>query len=171
MILDLREFEEFPAHKTVEAGPGALKPFADTVVSVEGVSVDVDIQKVGDEYFCQAVVKVRITGECVRCLTSYPTELKGRTDFIICSDSEENRHRATEDSEDYVFLKGTDLRVDITEPVVQTAILSLPLKPVCSEDCRGLCPQCGTNLNDQTCDCVKESIDPRWEGLKDLNSE
>ena len=171
MILDLREFEEFPAHKTIEAGPGAIKPFADTVVSVDGVSIEVDIQKAGEEYFCQADVKVRITGECARCLTNYPTELAGRTDFIICSDSEENRVRATEDSEDYVFLKGTDLRADISEPVRQTAVLSLSLKPLCSEDCRGLCPQCGTNLNEGTCDCVKESIDPRWEGLKGLTPE
>jgi len=171
MILDLREFEEFPARKTIEAGPGALKPFADTVVSVESVGVTVDIQKAGDEYFCQAAVSVKIIGECVRCLTHYPTVLAGRTDFIICSDTEENRLRASEDDEDYVFFRGSDLRVDISEPVRQAAILSLSLKPLCSEDCRGLCSQCGTNLNERTCDCVKESIDPRWEGLRGLTSE
>ncbi len=171
MILDLREFEEFPARKELEAGPGALKPFADTIVSVEGVSASVDIQQAGEEYYCQAAVQVRATVECVRCLTNYSSELTGRTDFIVCSDTEETRRREQEDSEDYVFFKGTDLRVDISEPIRQTAILSLSLKPVCSEGCKGLCPQCGTNLNEQTCGCVKESIDPRWEGLRDLNSE
>jgi uncharacterized protein len=171
MILDLREFEEFPARKIVQAGPGALEPFADTVVSVEGVTVSADIQKAGEEYFCQAAVTVRIIGECVRCLTHYPTELTGRTDFIICPDTEETRLKASEDDEDYVFFKGTNLRVDISEPVRQAAVLAMPLKLLCSEDCRGLCPQCGTNLNERTCDCVKESIDPRWEGLRGLTSE
>jgi len=171
MILDLREFEEFPARKIIEAGPGALKPFADTIVSVEGASVSVDIQQAGEEYYCQALVKVAVTGECARCLAHYQTELVGKANFIISSDTEETRQRALEDNEDYVFFRGTDLRVDISEPVRQTAILSLSLKPLCSEDCRGLCPQCGTNLNERTCDCVKESIDPRWEDLKNLPPE
>ena len=171
MILDLREFEEFPARKTIEAGPGALKPFADTVDTVEGVAVAVDIQKAGEDYYCQAAVKVRIVCECVRCLTNFPAELEGRTNFIICPDSEETRQRALEDEEDYVFLPGASLRVDISEPVRQTAILSLSMKPLCSEDCRGLCSQCGANLNEGDCGCVKESIDPRWEDLKGLTSE
>ncbi|MCP4684838.1 MAG: DUF177 domain-containing protein [bacterium] len=171
MILDLREFDEFPARKTIEAGPGALKPFADTIISVDGACVSVDIQKAGEEFYCQAEVTVTATGECARCLTQYQAELVGKTNFIICSDTGETRQRALEDNEEYVFFKGTDLRVDITEPVRQTAILSLSLKPLCDEDCRGLCAQCGQNLNERSCDCVKESTDPRWEGLRDLPSE
>ena len=57
------------------------------------------------------------------------------------------------------------------EPVVREAVmLELPIAPVCSEDCKGLCPNCGINRNEATCDCDTEVKDPRWavlDGLKD----
>jgi uncharacterized protein len=49
--------------------------------------------------------------------------------------------------------------------------LSLPMKPLCSEDCQGLCPVCGTNLNRDTCDCRRDWDDPRFAALKNLRSD
>ena len=46
--------------------------------------------------------------------------------------------------------------------------LALPMKPLCRESCRGLCPECGTNLNTGTCSCVREWTDPRLDGLRAL---
>jgi uncharacterized protein len=48
--------------------------------------------------------------------------------------------------------------------------LSLPMKPLCSEDCKGLCPVCGTNLNRDTCNCRRDWDDPRFAALKNLQS-
>jgi uncharacterized protein len=71
-----------------------------------------------------------------------------------------------EDEEAYPF---TDDELDL-EPLARDAVLlDLPLAPLCAEDCRGLCPQCGTNWNVTTCACVAPS-DPRWsvlDGLRD----
>jgi uncharacterized protein len=47
-------------------------------------------------------------------------------------------------------------------------LLNIPMRILCKEDCRGLCPKCGRNRNTNSCDCVEEAIDPRWEGLKGL---
>jgi uncharacterized protein len=49
--------------------------------------------------------------------------------------------------------------------------LSLPMKPLCGDDCRGLCPVCGTNLNRGTCDCKREFDDPRLAVLRTLKTE
>ena len=168
MILDLREFDEFPAETSLLAGPGELSPFGDSVVSVERVETDLAIQKSSEEYFCQAHVCAEITMECARCLESFRREIVCATDFIATSLSVAEERKGVIDDEDYVYFKGDDLRIDIVEPVRQALALELPLKPLCTENCRGLCQKCGANLNQTTCECKPEETDPRWEGLKKL---
>ena len=75
-----------------------------------------------------------------------------------------------DDNEDYIFFKSSDLQADLSDIVRQAIILAVGMKPLCSEDCRGLCPDCGVNLNKQSCRCASEKIDPRWEGLKKLHN-
>jgi len=170
MILDLRVFEEFPASTTIAAGPGELSPFDGSVIRVDGVEADLAIQKSANEFFCQGQVAARMVLECARCLVKFETELTGPTDFIVCSAEDVARY-SDGDNENYVRFLGNELRADIVEPVRQALVLALSMKPLCSEDCRGLCASCGANLNERTCDCKKETIDPRWDGLKNLNPE
>lgn len=58
--------------------------------------------------------------------------------------------------------------IDLTEWIREDTILALPIKPICEESCRGLCPRCGTDLNTGTCCCAKETGDGRWGALDDL---
>jgi uncharacterized metal-binding protein YceD (DUF177 family) len=66
MILDLREFDDFPAQTVITASPGEFSPFADSVIRVEETTVDLAIQKAGEEYFCQGRAKARVVMECAR---------------------------------------------------------------------------------------------------------
>ncbi|MDD2499121.1 MAG: DUF177 domain-containing protein, partial [Desulfitobacteriaceae bacterium] len=72
---------------------------------------------------------------------------------------------ATNEEEIY-FYEGD--KIDILPQVLQTILLELPMKVLCREDCKGLCPVCGTNLNIKECRCERESIDPRLAALKNL---
>ncbi len=65
-----------------------------------------------------------------------------------------------------IYYDGEEL--DITEDIRDMVILSLPMKPLCSDTCKGLCPKCGTNLNEEKCNCVLEEIDPRLEKLREF---
>jgi len=58
--------------------------------------------------------------------------------------------------------------LDLTEAVRQYTVLAIPMKPLCRKDCAGLCPSCGRNLNQGSCDCPTQSIDPRWSELQKL---
>ena len=58
--------------------------------------------------------------------------------------------------------------LDLTEAVRQYILLAIPMKPLCREDCAGLCPVCGRNLNDDKCNCSVQEIDPRWSQLGKL---
>jgi len=61
-------------------------------------------------------------------------------------------------------------QIDLDEMVLEQLELSLPSRVLCREDCRGLCPQCGADLNVEQCQC-KPQIDPRWRALADLKAE
>ena len=58
--------------------------------------------------------------------------------------------------------------IDLTEATRQYTLLSIPMKPLCSSQCAGLCQKCGHNLNEGPCDCPKQEIDPRWSELTKL---
>jgi uncharacterized protein len=61
--------------------------------------------------------------------------------------------------------------LDLTEAMRQCALLAIPMKPLCGEDCAGLCPNCGHNLNQGPCNCPPQGVDPRWSELSKLNKE
>ena len=58
--------------------------------------------------------------------------------------------------------------LDLTEAVRQYSLLAIPMKPLCSEDCAGICQNCGKNLNQGSCGCPKQYTDPRWSELTKL---
>jgi uncharacterized protein len=55
--------------------------------------------------------------------------------------------------------------VDLRDSLRECAVLGYPQAPVCREDCQGLCPACGSDRNEGTCECEETSVDPRWDGL------
>lgn len=72
------------------------------------------------------------------------------------------------DASDYEFLSYAGDEIDLTELVRENLLLAEPLKTVCDENCKGLCPSCGTNLNNTTCSCDRDDVDPRLAVLKSL---
>ncbi|MBQ4267235.1 MAG: DUF177 domain-containing protein [Clostridia bacterium] len=69
-----------------------------------------------------------------------------------------------EDNDDYILIE--DMKLDIRQLTLEDIYLALPGKFLCKEDCKGLCSECGANLNEGSCNC-KKPIDPRWEALFD----
>jgi len=112
-----------------------------------------------------------ISEECSRCLGTF--EHKFSVEFEIFCDKIGSRTReegAARESETFVvFHDGRTLEL---APCVREAIvLSLPIKPLCNENCKGLCPVCGTNLNKNTCTCDSRKVDPRWSILEKLKEK
>lgn len=170
MILHLSQFDDFPAHVSLELNSAEYSGLRDDVRELMGGTLDMDIQQSGREFFCQARINAEVVLDCARCLSPYTAKVGNRTDFIIRLDPVTSGEEAqVDDDEDYVFVQDNDLRADFTDQVRQMLILALPMKPLCTEACQGLCPVCGTNRNTGRCNCVVDRIDPRWEGLRGLN--
>ena len=98
--------------------------------------------------------------ECSRCLDEFELTWKVPVEIIVL------RRVDSDDGEgNSLVVCQSNGELDLESPLRECLILGYPQAPVCSEDCKGLCAQCGTNLNKSTCGCIKEEVDPRWDGL------
>ncbi|MDT8901234.1 YceD family protein [Anaeroselena agilis] len=97
---------------------------------------------------------------CDRCLTDFTREVA-----VTFSETFREEGSAATDPDALVY-HGDE--IDITEIVREALIVAEPLKALCDEECRGLCPVCGANRNENPCNCVTASIDPRLAALEKL---
>jgi uncharacterized protein len=108
---------------------------------------------------------------CSRCLSPfrYPLEVNFQEEFLPTVDLVSGVALPPPE-EAGTFTIDEHHILDLTEAVRQYALLAIPMKPLCREDCAGLCPSCGQNLNRGRCDCPVPSTDPRWSELMKLAS-
>ncbi len=110
--------------------------------------------------------------ECCRCLKPIKEHISG--DIAVLYERTDRVIPETEDltaADDIEVLDYHTKAIDLSHRIEEVIQLSIPLKPMCSEDCKGLCLICGINLNENTCDCELEKDDPRWHVLKTLLKE
>ena len=108
----------------------------------------------------QVKMHATLRTECVRCLTDFQQPLS--TDF---TELYAFSRKSVTDSE---LILPEDAHINLKPLIREYMMLDIPIKPLCSPDCKGLCPVCGENLNENVCNHEPESIDPRLSVLKTL---
>jgi uncharacterized protein len=132
------------------------------------VELDLRLEAVVEGVLVTGSAHAELAGECVRCLTEISDEMDADFTELFVYDDGEARAEGTEDGETS-RLQG-DL-VDL-EPLLRDAVvLNLPFQPLCSDDCPGLCAECGARLADDPEHRHDEPIDPRWAALQGLAQE
>jgi uncharacterized protein len=138
------------------------KSFSDgseDIVILEPVVFNGKLSLLEDLFFLDGECTAKLQLTCYRCLEKFDYEVEIEIHERLTNDSE------NKDDEIILIDSGT---LDITEILLNNIFISLPMKRLCSEDCKGLCQNCGTNLNISTCNCNKEDIDLRLTKLKDI---
>ena len=133
----------------------------------ENAMVQIDYYRAGSELFFQGRVEGDVTGYCARCLEAYPFRLN--TDFhlvLVPKPQLPEEVELTQDELDLGYYEGEE--IDLAPLVDEQIILALPTRPLCRESCRGLCPSCGINLNEASCQCASSTGDPRLAALRNL---
>jgi uncharacterized protein len=132
------------------------------------LSVTGTVDRFGETITVRGRAGAEIEESCARCLKDFRRPLS--FDFLVYSDrqgvDDERTTRELEREGQLVYHDGVTL--DLTEAVREAIILSFPIRSVCRDDCRGLCPGCGVDLNTEACLCPKERTDPRWSVLERL---
>jgi uncharacterized protein len=128
-----------------------------------------EIHKDKDRFRLIGTVAAELELPCCRCLEPFRLPIAASFDVRYLPASEVSADVEREvNGEDLETSYYRNDAIDLNELLREQFYLALPMKPLCSEDCRGLCAQCGTNLNEGTCDCVSVWDDPRLAALKGL---
>jgi uncharacterized protein len=134
--------------------------------------LSLDVQRAGgDAYQVAGRVTSRLEMVCGRCLDAFEVPVDASFDLRYVPAAEntgEGEREIEEDDLTTAFYR--DGMLDLLDLMREQFVLALPMKPLCSTACRGLCPQCGTNLNKTQCECAPTWGDPRLAPLKSLLS-
>ncbi|HEU0014499.1 MAG TPA: DUF177 domain-containing protein [Longimicrobium sp.] len=128
------------------------------------LDVDLTARSVGSGVFVRGTLRTTVRQACRRCVSPVESEVSDTVDllFEVLGPEEEDA-----DGEVYPLpARGSEL--DLRDAVREQVLLRAPVFVLCSEDCRGLCPQCGTDLNAGTCECVPEPAAGPWDALKNV---
>jgi uncharacterized protein len=141
------------------------------VVSPVMLTFDIDRQEPG-HYRMVGHVNGEIELTCSRCLEPFTLPVATAFDLRYVPRSEnagEGEREVGEDDLTTAFYD--DDQIDLSELISEQFHLAVPMKALCSEACKGLCPHCGANLNTETCGCKETWEDPRLAALKDLSQK
>ena len=170
MLLDLRKLHGQREHFERRFEPSAFEPQDPQYRVAAPVELSMDVEKAGGDAF-------RVTGravtalelDCGRCLDPFEVPIDATFELryipAVANTGEGEREIEEDDLTTAFYREGA---LDVIEMLREQFTLALPMKPLCAEACRGLCPECGANLNRTECGCTPKWEDPRLAALKGL---
>jgi uncharacterized protein len=169
MLLDLTRYRQPQAHFSRTFQPEEVAQPGDVYRIVAPVVLDFDVHKDKERFRLVGTARTELELTCSRCLEPYRLAVDASLDqrFLPASEMATQHEREVRE-EDFDISYYRDEQIDLNELLREQFYLALPMKPLCADACRGLCPHCGTNLNTGTCTCAGEWEDPRLAPLKGL---
>jgi len=163
-LLPIRDLARHPGEsRAFELDVVVPEGFGNAVIGVPAGStlgIRGRLESLHEGILVTADIDATAEGECVRCLTPVTEPLRVAFQELFAYSGES----------DFDYVVGLD-SIDLEQVVRDTVVPALPFQPVCSEDCAGLCPECGVRLLDHPGHEHEAPIDPRWAALKGLETE
>ena len=179
MFLDIKELELHPLEFKEEFQPGAIdlggEARQSTPLKASGRAEVVEEHQGKNLVIKDLRLRGRLSTElelqCARCLDPVPQKVDREFELLyrpLGADAGRDELSVTDAEAEIGYYQGDGLLLE--DVLREQVLLALPLKITCRADCKGLCPQCGKNLNQEQCSCSRELEDPRWAALKDVRS-
>jgi uncharacterized protein len=169
MILDLTQFRQPETAVVRRFVPEEFDGRTSQFRVVEPVDLTFTVHKDQKRYRLVGRLSTTLEQACGRCLEPFREPVDATFDIRYLPHADNagaGEREVEEDDLSDAFYR--DEQIDLRQLMEEQFYLALPMKPLCRTDCKGLCPNCGTNLNDATCECEIRWEDPRLAGLKAL---
>ena len=127
-------------------------------LKVEHVRGTLRLTRTNRRILVKGTIQTAVETDCVRCLTPCQLTLTLKLEELFAFSS----------AIDPIYFVNDDGWINLKQPLREQILLAMPIQTLCRPDCKGLCSQCGQNLNDGPCGCRTEDIDPRLAALKAL---
>ncbi len=172
MFLDLSRIRTAHEHFEKVYAQNAFDGDGDAFAIAAPVTLAFDVHRDKDQFRLAGRVTTMLELPCSRCLEPFAWPVDAAFDLRYRPQSantgDEERELHDEDLSDAYY---EDETIDLGQLMREQFLLALPMKPLCSEACQGLCPTCGTNLNRGACGCRRDREDPRFAVLKALQAD
>jgi len=180
MLFEIRELETHAIDFDELIAPGSIDFGPDFRQSSE-LSTCGQAQLVREHHGKHQLINdIRVTGElrirldlaCARCLEPLTHDVARKFDLLYRpqgTDAGKEEMSVTAAEAEVSYYQGEGLLLE--DVLREQVLLAAPLKAICREDCKGLCPHCGRNLNLEQCTCAEPLEDPRWSALKDIREK
>ena len=136
--------------------------------SLRKVDVQCRITKTSSTIFIKGNLSVLLGICCSRCLEDADLSVDGDFYYTLVPLKPETKEEVELQAQELEISYYQGDFIDLTPIICEQIILQIPIKPLCSEECKGLCPHCGMNLNVASCNCHLEFVDPRLAVLKNI---
>ena len=140
------------------------------VAIVEQIAMDFNLSRIARRLLLEGEVEGSLRLQCGRCLETYTTRLKDSflLSLTLLDGAQSDDQEVELDEERINSIEVVDGEIELLPLLQEQVLLMLPAYPVCREDCAGLCPYCGIDLNKGGCDCAPRPFNNRFGKLKDL---
>jgi uncharacterized protein len=172
MLLDLARIHAAHVARDEVYAPELFRGSGDAYDVVEPVRLHVDVYKMGERFRLAGRVRTVLELPCSRCLEPFLSPVDAAFDLVYHpqrTNIGEGELEVQEDDLSTAFYENDE--IDLGQLIREQFYLALPMKPLCSDECQGLCPVCGINLNRGICACKRDWEDPRLAPLRKLKSE
>lgn len=169
MIIDLTSVVARPKAIEVSFSPDEIDLEIDGTKLAGDARFQGELGRVDSKAHVRGTINTEVLVDCTRCLVPVAREFEISFDDIFVDPADEPAEvEIILDPEALDESVAIDGKIDLAEVVREQIILALPDQVYCMDDCKGLCPECGSNRNLIDCRCIEDEIDPRWSALKDL---
>lgn len=141
---------------------GIDEPFFDTI------KINLGLQKLHNQLVLDTELNLNAHFICDRCNEEFNTQLKSNYKIVYLFGQNPIHEN---DALNVVYLPLDASEITLDKEIRDYALLAIPMKKLCIEDCKGLCTECGKNLNVGSCDCIKHETDNRWLPLQELKNK
>jgi len=166
MILNVTQIRQPETEVSRRYEPAAFEERGHQFRVVAPVMLQFTVDKDKNRFRLVGAVATTLGLVCGRCLEPFELGVNTPFDVRYLPQSENTGSEREVEDDDLSDAFYRDDAIDLGQLMEEQFYLSLPMKPLCRDDCKGLCPNCGTNLNVATCDCQIRWEDPRLAGLK-----
>jgi DUF177 domain-containing protein len=170
-FVDLKDLAHEKLSFEASFEPGAVDFGAESVKQIGPLNWSASAERAGSEIRITGSLNTSVELSCSRCLEPAQTPISKTFDLFFQQRDEEmfdedQEIQLSEADTRTAFFTGTQLA--ITDILREQILLALPMKALCTVDCKGLCPHCGTNLNSGNCNCPREDFNPHMEALLEI---
>lgn len=136
--------------------------------AVDRIDGSATLKRIRQTLYLEGSLRTEVEMACSRCLEVTRLPISAPFKYILTPAQTEHPEEQELNAEDMDFVSYSDNLIDLDPLITEQILLQIPMKVLCREDCKGLCPHCGINLNTDRCQCHTERIDHRLAVLKKL---